>query len=64
MTDACPVCQPGIPYAALALAAEPVNGGTLASYECGTCMTAWQTWFDRYGWPMDRLIAPVAARAA
>jgi hypothetical protein len=58
--DACPVCDPGIPEAALPVGdPEEANGGTLSSYECGACGTAWQTWFDRYGWPVDRSIAPV-----
>ena len=62
--DACPVCDPGVPDAALPVAdPEPVNGGTLASYECGTCRTAWQTWFDAFGWPIDRSIAPVRSAA-
>ena len=63
--DACPVCQPGIPDVALPLGdAKEVSGGTLADYECASCGTAWSTWFDRHGWPIDRSIAPVTAEQA
>ncbi len=65
LPDSCPVCQPGIPDAALPLAdPEPVNGGTLAGYACSSCGSRWQTWFDRFGWPIDRLIAAVSPEQA
>lgn len=59
--DACPVCAPGIPDASPAIGApEIVPGGTLTAHQCEACETAWST-FWRDGWPVDRLIAPVAA---
>ena len=63
--DACPVCQPGIPDASLPLGpAESVNGGQVTDHQCGSCGTAWSTFWDRYGWPIDRLIAPVSPEQA
>ena len=62
--DACPACHPGIPDAAYPLTAEPVNGGTLAAYQCGACDEMWQTWFDAHGWPVSRQVAPVSAGQA
>jgi hypothetical protein len=59
LIDACPVCQPGIPKASTPKDAQAVNGGSLASYECGTCETTWRTWWDCHGWPVDRRIEPV-----
>jgi hypothetical protein len=56
--DACPSCDPGIPDVSLPVGnPEPAGDGLLASYECGTCWAVWHTWFDRYGWPVDRLLA-------
>ena len=58
--DACPVCQPGIPDASLSLSEpEDVNGGQVTDHQCASCGTAWSTFWDRYGWPIERLIAPV-----
>ena len=65
LRDACPVCPPGFPAAALP--AGPVteaNGGRLADYQCPACAAAWSTWWDRFGWPIERLIAPVAPEDA
>jgi len=62
--DACPVCDPGVPGPALALAAEDVPGGMLASFECPSCGTGWQTLFDALGWPRERTSAPVTGKAA
>jgi hypothetical protein len=59
LADACPACQPGVPDASPALTSEPVNGGALTTHQCEACGTAWET-FWRDGWPVDRLIAPVA----
>jgi hypothetical protein len=61
--DACPACPPGVPDAALPLTSVDANDGTLASYECITCGTGWETWFDRYGWPVERTTAPVREAA-
>ena len=64
LADACPVCPPGIPDAAPALAPPmPANGGSLTAHQCEACGTAWET-FWRAGWPIDRLIAPVTSRRA
>ena len=58
--DACPECPPGIPDASPALGAtERVPGGTVTSHQCGTCETAWSTYW-RDGWPVDRLVALVS----
>lgn len=58
--DACPACAPGDPPASLpAGAPEQVPGGILTTHQCAVCETAWST-FWRDGWPVDRLIAPVA----
>ena len=60
--DACPACLPGdAPVAFPADEPEPVNGGTLASYRCALCGTAWRTWFDYWGWPAGRQIEPLSA---
>jgi len=47
--DACPVCPPGIPDAAL-----PRPDGT---YTCPSCGQRWHTQRDRYGWPLERRAA-------
>ena len=64
--DACPSCDPGIPGPSLPAGdPEPVQGGTLASYECEVCGMAWSTLFDEFGWPAEQTIAPVVpVRAA
>ena len=63
--DACPVCDPGIPEASLPIGpAELVNGGQVTNHQCASCGTAWSTFWDRYGWPVDRLIAPVSTESA
>lgn len=57
--DICPSCaipDPSLPLGDL----EDVDGGTLASYQCGSCGMAWQTLFDAHWWVVDRLAAPVA----
>jgi hypothetical protein len=64
LTDACPACQPGIPDASPALTSEPANGGTLTTHECGSCGTAWATWWCRDGWPVERKLAPMSAEQA
>ena len=57
--DACPECPPGIPDASPALGApEQAPGGIVTSHQCGTCETAWSTYW-RDGWPVDRLVALV-----
>ena len=59
--DACPACPPGIPDASLPVGpVAEVNGGRVADYECACCGTAWSTWWDRYGFPLDRMTAPVS----
>ena len=59
--DACPVCPPGIPDASPPLGpVEFVNGGRVTDHECGSCRTGWSTFWDHDGWPIDRLIAPMA----
>jgi hypothetical protein len=65
--DACPSCHPGIPDASVPVGpVEDTDGGTLASYECASCGTAWQTLFDRFGWVVERTTASVwpATRSA
>jgi hypothetical protein len=62
--DACPVCQPGIPDAALPLSSEDANGGRVTDHQCASCGTAWSTFWDRHGWPIERLIAPVSPEQA
>ena len=57
--DACPSCDPGDCPASLPLTVEDADGGTLASYEA-PCGTAWQTLFDEFGWPVERMTADVA----
>ena len=62
--DACQVCPPGIPDASLPLnTPEAVPGGVVTTHRCGTCETAWTT-FWRDCWPVDRLIAPIGAEQA
>ena len=61
LADACPACPPGIPDAALPVGpVAEVDGGRVADYECSSCGCAWSTWWDRYGFPVDRLLAPVS----
>ena len=62
--DACPSCQPGIPDAALPLSVTEAGDGRVADYQCASCGTAWTTLFDRHGWVVERLIAPVATDAS
>jgi len=62
--DACPACPPGDAPAAPPLApAEAANGGRVTTHQCAVCETAWST-FWREDWPIDRLLAPVAAERA
>ena len=56
--DACPAC-PDNP-ACLPLVSVPSDGGVIAGYWCGACGMAWSTAFDRFGWPVDRSVAPPA----
>ena len=68
--DACPSldCHPGDNPACLPLVSVSSDGGIIAGYCCGTCGMAWATRFDRFGWPVDRSLAPAlgdtAGRAA
>jgi hypothetical protein len=62
--DACPVCHPGIPDVAPPLSAEPTNGGTLTSHQCGMCEARWLTWWTADGWPVARKLLPVTADQA
>jgi hypothetical protein len=65
LADACPVCPPGIPDASLPIGPVlEVNGGRVADYQCSSCETAWSAFFDRWGFPIDRLIAPVTSEQA
>ena len=69
LPDACPACHPGDAPAAFPEAQpERVNGGTLASYRCASCGTAWEAWFDYWGWIIARkigsLIVPADSRSA
>jgi len=65
LADACPVCPPGIPDASLPIGPVlEVNGGRVADYQCSACETAWSAFFDRWGFPIDRLIAPVSSELA
>jgi hypothetical protein len=64
LADACPVCDPGVPDASLPLTAQDANGGTVTSHRCSSCGTAWETWWDRDGWPITRKLAPVTAEQA
>jgi hypothetical protein len=58
--DACPSCYPGdAPGAFPETAPEYVNGGTLAAYRCALCGTAWESWFDYWGWIVARKVASV-----
>jgi hypothetical protein len=61
--DACPSCDPGEHPATAPLSVEDAGGDILASYQA-ECGTAWQTRFDEYGWPVERMAAPVAERRA
>jgi hypothetical protein len=60
LTDACPVCQPGVPPASLPVG-DPLSvpGGVVTAHECVLCGAAWET-FWREGWPVDRMLAPVS----
>jgi hypothetical protein len=62
LIDACQVCPPPFDHDGCPAigAPEKVSGGILTDHQCGVCGTAWST-FWRDGWPVDRLIAPVAA---
>jgi len=65
LRDACPACPPGDAPAALPVTpAAEINGHRVADYQCTACETAWTAAFDRYGWPVERLIAPVAPEQA
>ena len=65
LADACPVCDPGTAGAAPPIGSvTEVNGGRLTDHQCPGCATAWSTWWDRFGWPIERLIAPVAPEDA
>jgi hypothetical protein len=65
LIDACPVCPPGEPEASLPVGpVSEVNGGRVADYQCSSCETAWSTWWDRWGWVVERLIAPVSPEQA
>jgi hypothetical protein len=62
--DACPACAPGDPSASPPVGIpERVAGGTVTAHECALCQAAWNT-FWREGWPIERLIAPVAPEQA
>ena len=64
LADACPACPPGIPGASPPIGIpETVPGGVITAHQCGTCEAAWNT-FWRGGWPVDRIMAPVAAARA
>ena len=62
--DTCPAC-PGDNLACLPLSHLDLPDGTIAAYWHRSCGTAWATFFDRFGWPVDRSVAPAEpARAA
>ena len=61
--DTCPACpdpRPSLP----AGDPEPVDGGIAYPYQCGECLIGWTTVFDEFGWPLDRMTAPVVPAAA
>ena len=62
-SDACPVCDPGVPDASPAQASVPVPGGTATFHECTGCGTRWVT-FWRDGWRVERLLVPVTREQA
>jgi hypothetical protein len=62
--DACPACHPGIPDAALPTSADPVPGGIVAAYDCGSCGARWRTWHSCDGWPAARVLEPVTDEQA
>ena len=63
--DACPSCDPGVPDPSLPAGdPEPVDGGIAYPYQCDVCHIGWTTVFDEFGWPLDRLTAPVVPAAA
>ena len=63
--DKCPDCPERNP-ACIPLAHLDLTDGTIAAYWCPSCGMAWATWFDEFGWAMDRSVAPAepAGRAA
>jgi len=60
--DACPSCFPGDNPACLPLAHLDLTDGTIAAYWHPPCGTAWATWFNALGWPVDRSVAPPVRR--
>ena len=60
LTDACQVCAPGDPPASPPVGTPlQVPPGTVTAHQCALCGAAWETlWRD--GWPIDRMLAPVA----
>jgi hypothetical protein len=53
--DACPRCAPGDVPAASPVNVTVAGGALLAGYACGTCGTAWRTWWDLASvWPQRR----------
>jgi hypothetical protein len=58
--DACPSpdCHPGLSGPCLPLSYMDLPDGTIAAYWHRSCGTAWATWFDELGWPVDRSVAP------
>jgi len=59
--DTCPAC-PGDNPPCLSLSSRPDGDGTIASYRC-PCGTAWAARFDRWGWPVNRSVAPARSTA-
>ncbi len=55
--DRCPAC-PGDNPACLPLAYMDLPYGTIAAYWHRSCDTAWATFSDEFGWPVDRSVAP------
>ena len=62
--DACPSpdCHPGDNPACLPLSSRPDGDGTIASYR-HSCGAGWAARFDRWGWVIDRSIAPARPAA-